>query len=54
LIDCKSCKQRYRADKLINESLKNGVKVSEATPLKQLKEIISSNHIKCPNCGKET
>lgn len=50
LIDCKSCKNRTRADHLIENKLKN-VKV-EGKSLKELDEIISKNKIKCPVCGK--
>ncbi|WP_338970722.1 glycine--tRNA ligase [Spiroplasma endosymbiont of Labia minor] len=50
LIDCKNCKARYRADKLIEENLPNIV-ISGCT-LEQLKAIILENKINCPKCGK--
>lgn len=50
LIDCKSCKNRTRADQLIEDNIKN-VKV-EGKPLKELEKIIQEHKVKCPNCGK--
>lgn len=50
LIDCKSCKNRARADHLIENSLPD-VKV-EGLPFKELEEIVNENKIKCPKCGK--
>ncbi len=52
LIDCKSCKTRYRADKLIEESIDNlDINLEELTN-KQLSDFIKDNNIKCTNCGK--
>lgn len=50
LIDCKSCKSRYRVDKLIEEF--SNEKVNELTPISKMNEIISLNSIVCPNCKK--
>lgn len=48
LIDCKKCKNRFRADKLIEQfSLE---KINESTPSNRLEEIIKKENIKCPNC----
>ncbi len=48
LMDCKSCKTRHRADKLIEEQ-------SDANPAgwtdAQMKQFIDDNGIKCPDCG---
>ncbi|MDR2462054.1 MAG: glycine--tRNA ligase [Mycoplasmataceae bacterium] len=52
LIDCKKCCQRFRADKLIEENVKNA-SVTEASPLDELKKCIVDNHIKCPACGSQ-
>ena len=49
LVDCKACKNRLRADHLIEDSLNIDV---EGKPLKEVNEIISKNKIKCPTCGK--
>jgi glycyl-tRNA synthetase len=51
LLDCKNCKERFRADKLIND-FDNSINVSESTPLEKIDEIITKNHIVCPNCQK--
>ena len=51
LIDCKSCKQRFRADQLIEKEFPdvdvNGMNND------QMMAFIRENHVKCPNCGKE-
>ncbi len=50
LIDCKSCKERFRSDKLIEENIliKNIDKFSHKEQTKLIKE----NKVKCPNCSK--
>ena len=50
LIDCKECKNRARADHLIENNVKD-VKV-EGLPFEKLEEIIKENKIHCPKCGK--
>ncbi|MDE7075282.1 MAG: glycine--tRNA ligase [Malacoplasma sp.] len=50
LIDCKSCKSRYRADKLILEFTKENI--NEQTSSEILEKIILDNKIACPNCKK--
>ncbi|MEG1353988.1 MAG: glycine--tRNA ligase [Malacoplasma sp.] len=50
LIDCKECKSRFRADKLIEEFTTE--KVNELMPSDVLEKIILDNNIKCPNCKK--
>ncbi len=55
LIDCKACKTRHRADKLIEEwGFKNGKDISglDGWTNEQLVEYIKENNIVCPNCGK--
>ena len=51
LIDCKCCKQRFRADQLIENQFPD-VNVAGMTN-EQMMEFIKNNHVKCPNCGKE-
>jgi glycyl-tRNA synthetase len=48
LIDCKSCKSRYRVDHLIQDTLKKDV---EGLTLEELDSIIIDNKIKCPKCN---
>ena len=50
LIDCKSCKCRYRADQLIEQQYPDA-KVSAMTP-EQMMDFIKEHEVKCPNCGK--
>jgi glycyl-tRNA synthetase len=50
LVDCRACKQRYRADKLLED---NNVGASESLSNDRLSELLKEHHIKCPNCGKE-
>jgi len=51
LMDCKACKTRHRADKLIEEVSKGKVN-PDNKPNKWLEDWIRDNHVKCPNCGK--
>ena len=50
LIDCKGCKSRFRADKLIEEFTKeiNPDTLTDEEMVKYIKD----NKIKCPKCGK--
>ncbi|MGM9873634.1 MAG: glycine--tRNA ligase [Bacilli bacterium] len=50
LIDCKSCKMRFRADKLVGDAHPE-VNV-EAMTNSELTDFIKNNHVTCPNCGK--
>ncbi len=50
LIDCKNCRNRTRADHLIEDNLKD-IKV-EGLPMSELDKIITDNQLKCPKCGK--
>lgn len=54
LIDCKECKTRHRADKLIEEwAAKNGKDVvADGWSNEQTLAYIQENQIVCPNCGK--
>ncbi|MBQ7097067.1 MAG: glycine--tRNA ligase, partial [Clostridia bacterium] len=49
LMDCKECKTRFRADKLIEDAA--GVSADGWSDEKML-AYINENDIKCPNCGK--
>ena len=54
LMDCKECKSRYRADKLIEDWYNEkgeSVTVDGWAPEKML-EFINENNIVCPKCGK--
>lgn len=49
LMDCKSCKTRHRADKLIEEAMH----INAATmTFQEMEETIAKENIVCPNCGK--
>ncbi len=54
LIDCKECKTRHRADKLIEEwAAKNGLDViADGWSDEETVKYINDNNIVCPNCGK--
>jgi glycyl-tRNA synthetase len=54
LIDCKECKTRHRADKLVEDYVNaNNIKLDVgAMKNADLEKYIADNHIKCPNCGK--
>ena len=51
LIDCKSCKSRHRADKLI-EYFTEGKETGDGWDNKKLEAFINDNKIVCPKCGK--
>ena len=51
LIDCKNCKTRHRADKLIEE-FTDGKETGDGWSNEKLEEYIKDNNICCPNCGK--
>ncbi|MDI3547935.1 MAG: glycyl-tRNA synthetase [Halanaerobiales bacterium] len=48
LIDCKTCKARFRADHLIEQALEMDV---EGKSEDEMTEIIKENELRCPNCG---
>lgn len=55
LMDCKECKTRYRADKLVEDHMtESGAEVASADGWtnEQLKNYIEEHNIVCPNCGK--
>ena len=53
LIDCKSCKTRHRADKLIEDWLKenNQEAIVDGWTDEKMMDFINKKGIKCPNCG---
>ncbi|MBS7526761.1 glycine--tRNA ligase [Fusibacter paucivorans] len=54
LMDCKKCKTRYRADKLIEEFLIAKGETPEAIDAwgnERMEQFIAENDIKCENCG---
>ena len=55
LMDCKECKARFRADKLVEDHMTaSGVEVASADGMsnEQLKSYIEEHNIVCPKCGK--
>lgn len=55
LVDCKECKSRFRADKLIEEFVEaNGLEpvVCEGMSNQELSAYIDEHNIPCPDCGK--
>lgn len=55
LIDCKECKARFRADKLIEDYMQeNGMEVVpvDGWGNEKLESYIAEKEIKCPECGK--
>ena len=52
LLDCKKCKARYRADKLI-EDFTNGKETGDGWDNKKLEDFIKDNEIACPKCGSQ-
>ena len=51
LVDCKACKARHRADKLI-EDFTGGKETGDGWDNKKLEKYIADNNIPCPKCGK--
>lgn len=49
LMDCKECKTRYRADKLLED---NGIDANGMT-FEQMESTIKEKNIACPNCKKQ-
>ena len=49
-MDCKNCKQRFRADTLI-EAHSKGAVAAEAMTNEQMEAYIAEHDIKCPHCG---
>ena len=56
LMDCRACKERFRADKLIEDwTAANGVtlqKPMDAFSQDEMKAFVEDHNIPCPSCGK--
>ena len=56
LMDCRACKERFRADKLIEDwTAENGVtlpKPIDAFSQEEMKAFVEEHNIPCPSCGK--
>ena len=52
LMDCKACKARFRADKLI-EDFTNGAETGDGWKNEELEQYIAEHDIVCPVCGKK-
>ncbi|BBF45229.1 Glycyl-tRNA synthetase [Lachnospiraceae bacterium KM106-2] len=56
LMDCKECRERFRADKLIEEYMHdNGIEIEgsvDAWSNEEMKSYIDEHNINCPSCGK--
>ena len=54
LIDCKNCKSRFRADKIIEDFMKaKGEEIQcDGWDNEKLESFINENKIPCPECGK--
>ncbi|WP_316248646.1 glycine--tRNA ligase [Youxingia wuxianensis] len=50
LMDCKDCKTRHRADKLIEDA---AGELADGWSNEEMTAYIKEHHIKCPNCGSE-
>lgn len=55
LLDCKKCKARFRADKIIEDHIKNiqdhGDIIVDGWSNEKMENYINENNIKCPECG---
>jgi glycyl-tRNA synthetase len=53
LMDCKECKARFRADKLIEDYMKeiNEVKIVDGWTNSEMEAYVLENKIECPECG---
>ena len=56
LMDCKACKERFRADKLIEDYMaEKGIEPETSVDgwsQEEMKKFIDDNNIVCPSCGK--
>ena len=51
MIECQKCKKSFRADHLLRECTKMSEAEAEKLTLKELKEEMDKNDIRCPDCG---
>ncbi len=54
LMDCRKCKARFRADKLIEDYLSdnNQEEIVDGWSKEKMEQFIKENEIKCPECGE--
>ncbi len=54
MVDCKACKSRHRADKLIEEALhaKDIEQIVDGLSFEKMQALIAEHQIACPDCGK--
>ncbi|MFX4302432.1 glycine--tRNA ligase [Alicyclobacillus tolerans] len=55
MIDCKQCKSRHRADKLIESAAEaQGQEISaDGLPFQEMERLIQEWNVKCPDCGAQ-
>ncbi|MDC2867606.1 MULTISPECIES: glycine--tRNA ligase [unclassified Bacillus (in: firmicutes)] len=55
MIDCKKCKARHRADKLIEDALEaKGIEmIVDGLTFDQMAGLMKEHEVKCPDCGSE-
>ncbi|AKG73981.1 glycine--tRNA ligase [Salinicoccus halodurans] len=53
MIDCKECKSRHRADKIIEDVMQkeDDTFVADGLSFEEMKRLIDDRDIRCPNCG---
>ncbi len=53
MIDCKNCKARHRADKLIEDDMQqeDDTFIADGLSFDEMKRLIDEHHIDCPECG---
>jgi glycyl-tRNA synthetase len=53
MIDCKNCKARHRADKLIEDVMQqeDDTFIADGLSFDEMKRLIDEHHIDCPECG---
>ncbi len=51
LVDCKACRERFRADHLLEEKLGEGCTVGKN--FTEIAQMMKDNEIACPKCGKK-
>ncbi|MCL2397182.1 MAG: glycine--tRNA ligase [Defluviitaleaceae bacterium] len=52
LMDCRDCKERFRADKLIEDHSGGTLEAVDGWSHDQMKSYIDEHRVKCPTCGK--
>lgn len=53
MVDCRACKTRHRADKLIEETLlaQGSERIVDGLPFSEMDELIRQYSVQCPDCG---